>query len=69
VKPPEERFGLKLHNLGKVFDPFFSTKEEGTGLGLSIADRILKEHGGELAVISKEGEGATFTITIPCGEG
>jgi len=53
----------------KVFQPFFSTKEEGTGLGLSIAARIMEEHGGWLSLKSKEGEGATFVITLPCREG
>jgi signal transduction histidine kinase len=49
----------------KIFQPFFSTKEEGTGLGLSIATRIIQEHGGKLDVESKKGEGATFIITLP----
>jgi len=52
----------------QVFQPFFSTKEEGTGLGLSIAYRIVEEHGGWLSLKSKEGEGTTFTITLPCRE-
>jgi len=52
----------------RVFEPFFSTKEEGTGLGLSIAYRIVEEHGGWLSLKSKEGEGTTFTITLPCKE-
>ncbi|UCG22464.1 MAG: MCP four helix bundle domain-containing protein [Deltaproteobacteria bacterium] len=52
----------------KVFQPFYSTKEEGTGLGLSIAYRIVEEHGGWLSLKSKEGEGTTFTITLPCRE-
>ncbi|MBL7180385.1 MAG: ATP-binding protein [Pseudomonadota bacterium] len=49
----------------KLFEPFFTTKEEGTGLGLSIAARIVEEHRGRLEVTSKEGEGATFIITLP----
>ena len=49
----------------KLFEPFFTTKEEGTGLGLSIAARIVQEHRGRLDVTSKEGEGTTFTITLP----
>ena len=55
----------------KVFEPFFSTKEDGTGLGLSIAQRIVDEHGGRLELRSPEGQGATFVITLPCpaGEG
>jgi signal transduction histidine kinase len=52
----------------QVFQPFFSTKEEGTGLGLSIANRIVKDHGGKLALQSKEGRGSTFTITLPFPE-
>ncbi len=53
---------------GKLFQPFYSTKEEGTGLGLSIALRIIEEHGGTLDVESKQGEGATFIITLPAKE-
>jgi len=52
----------------KLFEPFFTTKEEGTGLGLSIADRIIKEHKGWLDVTSKEGQGATFIITLPVNQ-
>jgi signal transduction histidine kinase len=49
----------------KVFQPFFSTKEEGTGLGLSIATRIIEEHGGRLELESKKNQGTTFIITLP----
>jgi signal transduction histidine kinase len=49
----------------KIFQPFFSTKEEGTGLGLSIAARILGEHGGWLDLESREGQGTTFTLNLP----
>lgn len=52
----------------QVFQPFFSTKEEGTGLGLSIANRIIKDHGGRLALHSQEGRGTTFTIFLPFPE-
>jgi signal transduction histidine kinase len=48
-----------------IFQPFFSTKEEGTGLGLSIASRIVENHGGTLTLQSREGQGATFVITLP----
>ena len=50
---------------GKLFQPFFSTKEEGTGLGLSIAQRMVEEHGGSLELESVEGKGATFRIKLP----
>ncbi|MBW2622681.1 MAG: histidine kinase [Deltaproteobacteria bacterium] len=48
-----------------VFEPFFTTKEEGTGLGLSIAARIIDEHGGRLDLVSDDGRGAEFVITLP----
>jgi signal transduction histidine kinase len=50
----------------KIFQPFFSTKEEGTGLGLSIASRIIEDHGGRLELeATPQKEGATFVITLP----
>ncbi len=52
----------------KVFEPFYSTKEEGTGLGLSIAVRIITQHGGLLNLKSREGEGTEFILTLPCRE-
>jgi signal transduction histidine kinase len=50
----------------KIFQPFFSSKEEGTGLGLSIAKRIIEDHGGWISVASTPHQGTTFTITLPC---
>lgn len=51
----------------KIFQPFFTTKPtgQGTGLGLSLADDIVKAHGGELKVETKEGEGTKFIIQLP----
>ena len=57
--------GIPLPYLKKVFDPFFTTKSEGTGLGLSISLKILENHGATIDVVSKEGEGACFTIHFP----
>jgi signal transduction histidine kinase len=53
----------------KIFQPFFTTKEEGTGLGLSIAERIVKEHHGWITVTSAEGEGTAFMIHLPVKKG
>jgi signal transduction histidine kinase len=52
----------------KVFQPFFTTKDEGTGLGLSIASRIVNEHGGRLSLETGRTGGATFVITLPVKE-
>jgi len=52
----------------KVFQPFFSTKEEGTGLGLAIAKRIMEEHGGYIHLKPSDKEGATFVLVLPLRE-
>jgi signal transduction histidine kinase len=57
--------GISKSLCSKIFQPFFSTKEEGTGLGLSITSRIIHEHGGKIEVNSYEGKGTTFIITLP----
>jgi signal transduction histidine kinase len=51
----------------RIFDPFFTTKQpgKGTGLGLSISRDIIKDHGGELRVLSTGREGTAFEITLP----
>jgi signal transduction histidine kinase len=57
--------GIPPEDLGKVFDPFFSTKRKGTGLGLAIVHQIVETHKGEITVESREGEGTTFRVTLP----
>lgn len=57
--------GIPESLIGKVMEPFFTTKEEGTGLGLSIASGIIKEHAGRIDIESKEGEGTAFILTLP----
>jgi two-component system, NtrC family, sensor kinase len=51
----------------KIFQPFYTTKPtgQGTGLGLSLSYDIVKAHGGELRVDTKEGEGSAFVIQLP----
>ena len=53
----------------KIFQPFFTTKPtgQGTGLGLSLAYDIIKAHGGEIKVETKEGKGSEFIATLPLG--
>jgi two-component system NtrC family sensor kinase len=58
--------GISKENLDRIFDPFFSTKaQKGFGLGLSVSYGIIKNHGGRVDVISREGEGTRFTIYLP----
>ena len=57
--------GIKQEDFGKIFEPYHTNKPGGTGLGLMIVQRIIQEHGGEMAVVSTSGEGTTFTITLP----
>jgi len=59
--------GIAPENLPKIFDPFFTTKEtgKGTGLGLSVAYNLVKQHGGEILVRSRVGQGSTFHILLP----
>ena len=57
--------GIPPEDLGKIFEPFFSTKRKGTGLGLAIVHQIVESHGGEIEVDSREGMGTTFRMTLP----
>ena len=60
--------GMSAETLSHVFEPYYTTKERGTGLGLLIVRRIVREHGGELAIESTEGKGLTLTIRLPFRE-
>ena len=57
--------GIPPEYLGRIFEPFFSTKEGGTGMGLNISSDIIKQHGGEITVKSQVGQGTTFTVHLP----
>jgi two-component system sensor histidine kinase HydH len=59
--------GVRKEDLGRVFDPYFTTKPAGTGLGLAIVHRIVEAHGGEIRLESEPGKGTTFTIFLPLG--
>ncbi len=59
--------GISPDQLAKIYDPFFSTKEDGqgTGLGLAVVYGIVDAHGGQIEVQSVVNEGSTFTVTLP----
>lgn len=57
--------GMTEEQQQKIFQPYFTSKEAGIGLGLAITERIVKAHGGDIAVKSEVGKGTVFTISIP----
>jgi signal transduction histidine kinase len=61
--------GIPPETLPNIFRPFFTTKGHGTGLGLSLAKRIAQDHGGQLNVASRLGQGSTFTLLLPFTRG
>jgi len=60
--------GIKPEDLERIFTPFFTTKPKGTGLGMAISLKIIKEHGGHLAIDSTPGKGTTITVYLPTTE-
>jgi two-component system sensor histidine kinase AtoS len=57
--------GIAPENLGRVFNPFFTTKAQGQGLGLAVCKRLTEAQGGTITVASQVEEGSTFTLKIP----
>jgi signal transduction histidine kinase len=70
VEIEDNGVGIQASELGRVFEPFFSTrrKGKGTGLGLSIVRNIVEEHQGTIEIASEVGGGTTVLITLPCLE-
>jgi two-component system NtrC family sensor kinase len=70
VEISDSGIGIPEENLKKIFDSFFTTKDEikGVGLGLSVCYGFIKDHGGDIKVKSQVGAGTTFTITLPVYE-
>ena len=66
IKVQDNGNGIPQKVLDKIFQPFFTTKPagQGTGLGLSLSFDIVKAHGGELKVETKEGEGSEFVFEL-----
>ncbi len=66
VRVEDTGVGMPPEILGRVFDPFVTTKgDRGTGLGLAICEKIVTDHGGWIDVASHPGEGSTFTVWLP----
>ncbi len=57
--------GIEREEIGKIFEPYYSTKKIGIGLGLTITKRFVEEHGGVISVESEKGKGTTITVKVP----
>lgn len=57
--------GIALDEIGEIFDPYYSSKTEGTGLGLMVVERIIRDHGAEMAINSRKTEGTDFIVKFP----
>jgi signal transduction histidine kinase len=57
--------GIPADALDKIFNAYYTSKKRGTGLGLAMAQRIVKEHGGDIRVKSEPGKGSNFTLRLP----
>jgi two-component system, NtrC family, sensor kinase len=71
IRVSDDGCGIESRHLAHIFDPFFTTKPtgEGTGLGLAVGYGIVRQHGGDIRVDSRPGEGAAFTVILPAGPG
>ena len=65
----DEGQGIADEVLGKIWDPFFTTKEMGTGLGLGIVKNIIESHGGSIQILNREQGGARVTVELPVEKG
>ncbi|MGE5172442.1 MAG: sensor histidine kinase, partial [Betaproteobacteria bacterium] len=57
--------GIAKEHLGRIFEPFYTTKEKGTGMGLAVSYSIIKKLKGSLTAESEIGKGSRFTISLP----
>jgi two-component system cell cycle sensor histidine kinase/response regulator CckA len=60
--------GIPEEYLGRIFDPYFTTKQKGSGLGLATTYSIVKNHEGHIDVRSRRGEGTVFSVYLPASE-
>src|SRR5439155_692880 len=65
LQPQDMGSGIPAERLERIFEPLYTTKPGGTGLGLYIVQEIVTAHGGQITVQSIEGQGTTFSITLP----
>ncbi len=70
IEVQDNGVGIAEKDQSRIFEPFFSTKgQRGTGLGLAVTRKIVEEHGGQIQVISKVGQGTTIRLRMPLSAG
>ncbi len=57
--------GMSSDVIHKIFEPYYTTRDDGSGIGLTLVYKIIREHMGDIAVASEEGKGSTFTVCLP----
>jgi signal transduction histidine kinase len=60
---------MSAEEVGKLFEPFYTTKPRGTGLGMTVVSRVVEQNGGRVGVRSAPGEGTTFSLVLPVAGG
>ncbi len=65
VKVHDTGCGISPENIGRVFDPYFTTKDIGIGIGLALTKRVIEEHGGSITIVSALNRGSTVSISLP----
>ncbi len=60
--------GISSKDITRILDPYYTTGQDGTGLGLMVVERIVRDHGGSLNIISRVNRGTVFQIVLPSGE-
>lgn len=68
IRVRDSGVGIGAEEIERIFDPYFTTKDNGSGLGLAVSYSVIREHGGSIRVESALGEGSMFTVALPASE-
>ncbi len=68
IKIADNGKGMSEKTMQAIFEPFYTTKSNGTGLGLAVVKSVVSAHQGKIGLVSQEGKGTCFTITLPLAE-